>query len=101
MSNSSQVLQILKLDLVNSQITETHISENLLDFKFLHVSSHPERKMKPTSILDPKTHQALTVFNVILPATLLCIAIILLILLYRAGKKANDVSIRPFNFLHY
>ena len=91
--DTSQVLMITKLELVNSKIAEAHIAHNLLDFKFLYINEKAHNHPMTSTLLSPTTHQALTIFNIALPTTLILLGVFLTFVSYRAGKNANNVSL--------
>ena len=92
--DSTQILQIKKLELINSQIEEDHLRQNLMDIRFLLTKTPDQNRTATSPLLTPSTHQALTIFNIALPTIIILLGLLLAYVSYKVGKTVNHVSFK-------
>ena len=91
--DSTQILQIKKLELINSQIEDDHLRKNLMDIRFLLTKIQDLNSTETSPLLSPSTHQALTIFNIALPTIIILLGLLLAYISYKVGKTVNRVSL--------
>ena len=96
--DSTQILQIRKLELINSQIEDDHMRKNLMDIRFLLTKKPELNNTGSSQLLSPSTHQALTIFNIALPTIIILLGLLLAYISYKVGKTVNRVSLL---FIHH